>query len=213
MSDSDFAAAVFKDGENGLCGVPDVKKVVFYANSPGGWTVARELDFDFAGHTSRLCEMRARLVELILELNDPACKASALAAAAFPGISRDVLSRAGFTLYELESFDEGVLDGILENDGKGEDLSEEVAPSEPFERESGSGEYFLDMRLALNAHPELTSKKMLRPFLDTAKFVSLKVVCDHLPPWLPPELKLRKLSWDSEDLRDGVVVAIFPGEA
>jgi hypothetical protein len=51
----------------------------------------------------------------------------------------------------------------------------------------------LDLSAALAARPDLTSKKILRPFLDRAAFLELRVLFDHLPPWLEAELGARGL--------------------
>jgi hypothetical protein len=121
----------------------------------------------------------------------------------------DVLTKGGFNLYELDDFDEEVLPKI--EDINREIIAQEMAekiPSEPYEIEEGSQVFYLDLRQALNAYPELTTKKILRPFFNTIKFVTLSLVFDHLPPWLPDELKARDLDWSSQDMPGGVLINI-----
>ncbi|MDR2459835.1 MAG: hypothetical protein LBE38_03495 [Deltaproteobacteria bacterium] len=169
----------------------------------GAWVLYNTMDFNFSGSLG-LCQMRQKLVELIKLLQG----AVAIIAKGFPGISRDVLTRAGFSLYQLEEFNVDVLDGVVEHLSAPEE--EELIPKAPYEMEEGSGKYFLNISETLNAFPELTTKKILRPFMDSRKFLELKIIYDHLPPWLPLELKNRKLSWDSKDVKGGVLVNIFP---
>jgi Fe-only nitrogenase accessory protein AnfO len=212
MPEAKFVIAVFKDDLGDLAEIQDTRKILFFEKEGPIWSIKRILDFNFEG-SQGLCHMRKRLFRLREELSG----VKALAAKAFPGIAKDLLTRAGFILYELSGFEEEVLSGIeedgeerLEEDSLGEER--EITPKAPYEETLGSRAYFLDLRAALNAYPDLTTKKILRPFFDSEKFLELKVVYDHLPPWLPPELKTRKLSWDSFDSKGGVLIRIFPME-
>jgi Fe-only nitrogenase accessory protein AnfO len=207
MPQDNFAIAVFKKEDGDLAELHETNRIFLFQKEGEVFRVAKILDFDFKGALG-LCGMRKRLNELILLIPE----AKALAARAFPGISRDVLTRAGFILYELNRFEEEVLRGIEE---EGEGLYEEegegkATPCAPYEEHPGSGSYFLDLRASLNAYPDLTTKKILRPFFDGTSFSELKVIYDHLPPWLPQELKTRKLSWDSEDVKGGTFIRIYP---
>jgi hypothetical protein len=51
------------------------------------------------------------------------------------------------------------------------------------------GQYFLDLKAALAQDPELSSKKILRPFFKATKFETLSLKCDHTPRWLPLEVE------------------------
>ncbi|MDR0548405.1 MAG: hypothetical protein LBI10_03195 [Deltaproteobacteria bacterium] len=59
---------------------------------------------------------------------------------------------------------------------------------------TGPGQYFLDLKAALAKEPDLSSKKILRPFLQTVNFKELTIKCDHAPPWLP--LETAKMGYD-----------------
>ncbi|MFA9380069.1 MAG: Fe-only nitrogenase accessory AnfO family protein, partial [Acetanaerobacterium sp.] len=48
----------------------------------------------------------------------------------------------------------------------------------------GDGRYFLDLIALQNEHPEVSSKQVLLPFLESTPFFQLDLVCTHLPPWL-----------------------------
>jgi hypothetical protein len=189
-----------------LAAVPETRQIMVFGRSGQSFAAFRTIDFDFQGVTG-LGHMRQRLRELAGLLPE----VKSLVSRGYPGLSMEVLTRAGFNLYRLDGFDEGVLPAIAENDLTGQ-FETELAPKAPVETEEGSGEYFLDLREALSAYPELTSKKILRPFFDSATFMTLKVIHDHLPPWLPPELKARGYGWDGREIPGGYLVEISPSE-
>ncbi|MDR2367346.1 MAG: hypothetical protein LBF58_04435 [Deltaproteobacteria bacterium] len=205
MPTDDYTIAVTLSETGDLSTVPETQRIELFHKGPADWVVDREIPFDFAG-VAGLCQMRKRLHAMIELLGG----AKALVSRGYPGISMEVLSRAGLTLYELNGFRSEVLPAIMDGAGPETDLGP-PPPNAPYETEEGSGDYYLDLREALNAYPELTTKKILRPFLDAATFASLKVIYDHLPPWLPPELKSRGLSWDSRRIPGGVLIEIDSG--
>ncbi|MDR2612075.1 MAG: hypothetical protein LBG06_04290 [Deltaproteobacteria bacterium] len=203
---ADIDVVLLQDCAGRLAPALSVRKLVFFRREGGAWKVRDTRDFDFGG-AQGLCQARKRLGELA----GLAGGAAALVARGFPGISMDVLTRAGFALYELETCEGDVLDGVAEHLESGG--GEAPAPSAPYEVGEGTGEYFLDLNEALNSRPDLTTKMILRPFLDSVRFRRLSVVYCHLPPWLPPELEGRGLGWDCADAKGGVLVNIFPGRA
>jgi hypothetical protein len=197
-----IAAAVGLDG--GIAPIPGCDRLLLFERGEGGFRESGALDFSFTG-VAGLCRMRERLSELVGLLEGVV----AVAASGFPGVSRDVLTRNGYVLYEVGEFGAEVLDGIGEHLDKGEFFEQDEAPLAPFEREEGSGEYFLDVSKALNANPDLSTKKILRPFLDGVRFKELEFLYDHLPPWLPAELKERGLLHESAPAGGGVRVRVF----
>jgi hypothetical protein len=199
------AVALGDDGK--LSELPASSAVAFYVGEGASWREEGRVPFSFSG-VSGLCSMRKRLHEYIGVLGE----ADAILALSFPGVSRDVLSRAGPTLYEAPVFEPKVLEGIHEHALKGGGEGEAV-PVRPFEREPGSGAYYLDLRLALNANPDLTTKKVLRPFFQSTSFTELDFVYDHFPPWLPGELKALGYAYKSFDLKSGVLVRVYGGAA
>jgi hypothetical protein len=206
MPEKPVKIAVAMDKLGVLREIPESECLVFFEKGSHDWEETGCLDFSFEG-VAGLCGMRKRLSEYIELLGKDV---KAILAAGFPGVSRDVLSRNGYDLYETEIFELGVLEGILEHQEKG-DPEEESVPTAPYEKEEGSGVYFLDLRLALNANPDLTTKKILRPFFEKVKFAELEFIYDHFPPWLPLELKTLGYKYKSFDHKGYVMVQVFGG--
>jgi Fe-only nitrogenase accessory protein AnfO len=202
MQDDSFIIAVAMKADGELAVIPETEEVMFFHKGPDGWVVDRTIGFDFKD-ANGLCGMRKRLYEMSKELTE----VKAMVAKGYPGISMEVLSRAGFTLYQLDGFDEEVLTDIGAQSLDAQ-RSYPLVPKEPYETEEGSGTFFLDLRRALNTYPELTTKKILRPFFDSKKFATLNVIYDHLPPWLPEELGQRGFGWDSGEVPGGVLITI-----
>jgi hypothetical protein len=203
MPEKGLKIAVALDGAGSLSEVTGAEGFAFYLRDGSAWVEAGKASFGFE-NVSGLCGMRKRLSELIEVLEDT----RAILALGFPGVSRDVLSRNGYVLYETSVFETEVLDGILEHLEKG-DPEDDVVPTAPYEKEAGSGVYFLDLRLALNANPDLTTKKILRPFFQNVGFVELEFIYDHFPPWLIGELGTLGYRYESAEARGGVLVRVF----
>ncbi|MDR2387262.1 MAG: hypothetical protein LBE80_06735 [Deltaproteobacteria bacterium] len=217
MKDPDFLIAVTQNDQGELSSVPETQKIMFFHKGPSDWQIDQVVDFNFANITG-LAEMRKKLKQMAGLL----CQVQALVSRGYGGLSLEVLSKFDFSLYQLNGFKTEVLSAIAENDlspsddqdpaqtrAKPQESSPDQSPPKaPYETEFGSGEFFLDMRLALNSYPELTSKKILRPFFESQKFLSLKLIFDHFPPWLPDHLKARGLSWDHREIPGGLLIEI-----
>ncbi|MDR3154997.1 MAG: hypothetical protein LBW85_12215 [Deltaproteobacteria bacterium] len=136
-------------------------------------------------------------------------RVAAVAARSFPGVTREVLTRNGFALCEIGGFRPEDLARIAEGLGVPEAEGRPPAPAAPRETGEGAGAYFLDMKEALNANPQLTSKKLLLPFFEGTRFTRLDFVFDHFPPWLTGELARRGWAHEVSPVKGGVLVKVF----
>jgi Fe-only nitrogenase accessory protein AnfO len=53
---------------------------------------------------------------------------------------------------------------------------------------TNKGDFCLNMEEILLKNPELTSKKILIPYLKNGEFNRLDVVCSHIPKWFYTDL-------------------------
>jgi Fe-only nitrogenase accessory protein AnfO len=213
MSEKNFLIAVTQTDGGELSTIHSTQKIMLFHKDENDWQIDKIIDFNFSGITG-LAEMRRRLIEMAALL----ANVKALISKGYGGLSMEVLSKFDFTLYELSGFKAEVLSAIASgglDDGEdnfgqadGEGEGNALPPKEPCEIEPGSGEYFLDLALALKSYPELTTKKILRPFFETRDFLTLKLVFDHFPPWLAGELKARNLAWDAREMPGGLLIEI-----
>ena len=97
------------------------------------------------------------------------------------GIAYQTLDQSGFSILEAESVSEGLLDNILK-DVLASQVEPDLPPMEP-QSPLGDGHYYFDLARLQKAYPEISSKRALMGFITGADFLSLELVCDHLPPW------------------------------
>lgn len=103
------------------------------------------------------------------------------------GIAYQLLDRNKILICETEEkmecieqmMEEIYLDFFIK---KPEEKIQKVLPH-PVELEE-NGVYFFDFDLAIQAHPSLSSKKMLLPFLKEKCYTCLVIRCSHIMPWL-----------------------------
>lgn len=61
-----------------------------------------------------------------------------------------------------------------------------------------NGYYRTNLAEVLKNNPDLTSRQVLIPFMETTAFRKLEIFCDHLPRWLSREAELLNLSIESD---------------
>jgi hypothetical protein len=196
--------AVVKGPDGALADPRGGGSVEFWAKERGSWRLERT--FDFPPIVAPTVEAAASALK---SLADELSKATCVAGASFSGLAYDALLKTGTVLCEMPEFEPAWLDAILEAaiDPSWED---ETASLTPVESPPGSGVFELDLAAALAAAPELSSKRILRPFLENVPFLELKVLFDHFPPWLKDELGRRGLGCRLDNRGSGVLMTISP---
>lgn len=71
------------------------------------------------------------------------------------------------------------------------------------------GNFYLDFKKVQKSYPELSSKKVLLPFLCNELFTSLTIKCSHVMPWLEGVLKDRGFLMNVSKTADGDEITIF----
>lgn len=122
-----------------------------------------------------------------------------LAASSISGIAYSLLNRHGFKLCEMGGFSPDCLDALVES----VKTATESVPTLPHPIEISPSIYQCDLTVVLQEYPDLSSKKVLRPFFDKTPFVELRLSCGHMPPWLTSELKMRGLVHSKPVATDG----------
>lgn len=194
--------AVTLSPDNRLTTLQQAAHISVYANGPQGWARVADHPVCFAADPKAL---RSQLDALAEALGD--CRI--LASQKVEGIAYHRFNRLGYAIFELASVSDAALDGILA------DVSQPAAPAEnsgeptaPYSPED-DGHYQLDLIRAQQAHPELSSKKAFRDFLDNAAFVTFTLTCSHLPPWTEAVAQTRGLTVVTEALPGGALRAVF----
>ena len=165
-----------------------------------GWHACDPVPFSLEG-CETLPQMRNRLRELAQLLPAEA----AIAGASISGLAYNELSRMGFCLCELDHFSPDILDALA-SEILTSAQGEVQVPTAPTPTDM-PGVYSINLMEVQAAHPDITSKKALRPFLATTPFVELEIICGHMPPWLEDHMRQQHLTCSLTRQDDGTVRA------
>ena len=102
------------------------------------------------------------------------------------GLPYQILNQNGIILCEADTVSDQLFEEIYEDfyceENQIQESLSQVLASPICVSEDGC--YFFNFDQAIKAHPDLSSKKMLIPFLKTTFFESLTILCSHIMPWL-----------------------------
>lgn len=164
-----------------------------YTHNPNtnSWEVTKEFEFTLSQSTS-ISAVRSEILSMVQKIGD--CRI--FAAREVAGQLYSVLEANGFNVYETEGKPEQFLDSIWASEEKENRNSPEKtgphASTDPKETDV-PGTYSINLKAVLNTNPNLTSKKILLPFLASRNFKVLKVICDHVPKWFDDEFEKQGL--------------------
>jgi hypothetical protein len=189
-----MAVIVAKDGS--VCAADEGAEIVKYGKRNGIWEEDSRVGFRI-DLSSGLLAARGSAEEACRSLAD--CKA--VIGTSVAGVPYQIFDRGGLAILEPASFDpsdlphlEKLLDGRPES-------TDAVGPKAV----DSEGNYEMDMISAQNAHPELSSKMLLKEFLERTPFLSLEVRCRHAPPWIEA---MEDLELSSVNGPDGTLLTI-----
>lgn len=111
-----------------------------------------------------------------------------------------ILENMSFSIWKVSETPIDFLDFIYEEEKRIQTINNVHKNVPKPQRISGSDDYFVDLKTVMENNERVTSKQVLKPFLNNIRFNRLEVICSHFPPWLNTELKLRKLQADVETL-------------
>lgn len=159
-----------------------------YGRNDSEWILFKEypntIDFSMG-----ISEIRIKLNEVVQKLDD----CNIFVAKEISGQLYYVLEANAFNTYEAEGKPEEYLDSIWEVEQsemkKKNDDKKDSTPIILQEQTDRPGVYSINLTKALNQNGTLSSKQILRPFLQKKKFESLEILCDHIPRWFETDLK------------------------
>lgn len=166
----------------------------------GAWQQLESIPFTLSG-CYELAEMRNRIKALERHLPQGAV----IAGTSISGLAYSEFSRMGFCLCELDTFSPDILDALA-SEILASAQGEVQVPTAPTLTDI-PGVYSINLMEVQAAHPDVTSKKALRPFFDSTPFVELELVCGHMPPWLEEYLRQHHLTCSRMRQDDGTVHA------
>ncbi|BCN32859.1 Fe-only nitrogenase accessory AnfO family protein [Anaeromicropila herbilytica] len=190
--------AVLLGHEESLTSLDDLDKLVIFHRINGEWS-RKEVIQDFKIECNSVKDIQESIQRMITKLKD--CKI--ILGTMITGVAFHILDRNGFVMCEADEYSDSILDQIL-NDQLKREIEINKIQRNPKELYQGpqmvneEGVYFLDFMELKNTYPEISSKKAILPFLSKTVFYELKILCDHVMPWIDSELKNRNLQYEIE---------------
>ncbi len=167
-----------------------------YGKSAGKWMVMEECPFRIVA-AQGLKALRESLMEIIVALGDT----KIIAGREIAGLPYNIFDTAGFRIFEVEGRPEIFLDFISKAAEENMEsllhpVQEEQTVARPQQTET-EGVYCVNLKELQIRNPEITSKKVLLPFLKNESFYELEVVCSHVPPWFERDFDKLGLKFDA----------------
>jgi hypothetical protein len=198
-----FKIAVFTNKASGLCDFFDADKFLIFEKRTDKWEAAGEPEFERI--TPSTPAKTRKMTEALLPLIE-GC--NVMAGGLLVGIPYSVFDRAGMHIFQINSVDDAVFDGIVKDIQDAEadrDLKEKIITEARPVETSAPGVFSLDLITLQIQCPEVTSKKAMADFLENTPFLELRLICKHIPPWIENSGKYNIQAQN----KDGAVSAII----
>lgn len=198
-----FSVLINNDGEIGDIFESTALDVYVKEDS---WKIFKHEKLDFA------CPGTPQMVkrfseELVSKLKEMEC--TMLIGTCISGVPYYILDKNGIIMCEANEEKESVLNAIYKDfyEKEEEVVLKEKAPKKPFLIDD-AGTYYFDCIKSLEANPNLTTKKVLIPFMEEELFITLIVKTSHMIPWLDQYLPKRNLTMHSEYVNSAYLIRI-----
>lgn len=180
--------AVYVNANGKAATIKENGVVKIYEKNDSTWVIVNEIScsIDFQ---AGILKVRNEIATMLESITD--CKI--FAALEISGQLYYLLESYGYSSYEIDGEPEQYLVSILQSEteeiNRSRKKQEVQAPMIKPEPTGDSGVYTINLRKALAMDLTISSKMLLKPFLQEGKFDSLEVICDHVPRWFETDLK------------------------
>ena len=186
--------AVILNEKKELSSIENCSTVIVYHHKESSWEAVAEIQWQ-TGALTCVEHIRSKLHMLAEQLGD--CRV--IAGKKINGLPYQVFDRKGFHIFETqgtvspELFD-SIREDLTETLEKAQEAAKKQAsiPTTPHSPKS-NGIYYLNLIELQESFPEISSKKALKSFMETAEFTELQLICRHLPPWLEADTRRRNM--------------------
>ncbi|MFA4877841.1 MAG: Fe-only nitrogenase accessory AnfO family protein [Methanoregula sp.] len=193
---SEIAVIIGSDGRTVPLSEPGT--VVVYCRLRGTWIMERRLPFALE-EDGGLAGLRKQMAKLTACLG--ACRT--IVAQSAGGAVFFELEKAGCLVYEIPGSPSEFLDEVWQ-EAKVEQEEKAPLPASadiPAPIEIAPGRYYISICEIQKNRPEVSSKQVLRPFVQQGSFFELEIICDHVPPWI--EMEAERLGYEIASERTG----------
>lgn len=170
--------------------------IAIYGEDGREWKVLNRFENKVC-NAKGMAAVRTAVADILKHLGD----VRIIVASEIPGIASGTFQAAGFDIFLVEKGVLEVLDSI-----KKEMLDAiEERKKEPYkfdimeylEPGINKGDFSINIEEIMFKNPELTSKKILIPYLKNGEFNSLDVICSHIPKWFVTDLGIMGFEYET----------------
>lgn len=179
--------AVVENGKQQTSSIFEPGFISTYEENGGEWKVLNRFENKVC-NAKGMAAVRMALADIVKQLGD----VKIIVASEIPGIASGTFQAAGFDIFLVENSVLEVLDSIekemlyaIEERQKEPhtfDIMEYLEPG------INKGDFSINIEEIMFKNPELTSKKILIPYLKNGGFNRLDVICSHIPKWFVTDL-------------------------
>jgi len=156
--------------------------IAIYEEESGEWRVLNRFENETC-NAKGIAAVRMAVADTIKQLGD----VKIVLASEIPGIAFGTFQAAGFEIFLVENNTLDILDSVkkemLEVIEERKEKPREFDIMQFLEPGTNKGDFCLNIEEILLKNPELTSKKILIPYLKKGEFNRLDVICSHIPKW------------------------------
>jgi Fe-only nitrogenase accessory protein AnfO len=169
--------------------------VAIYGEDGGKWKVLNRFENKIC-IAKGISAVRMAVEDTIKQLDN----VKIVVASEIPGITFGTFQAAGFEIFLVENSALDILDLVkkemLEVIEERKEKPNEFDIKQFLEPGVNKGDFSLNIEEILLKNPELTSKKILIPYLKNSEFNRLHVICSHIPKWFNTDLGVLGFEYD-----------------
>jgi Fe-only nitrogenase accessory protein AnfO len=179
--------AVVEDSNQKTSSIFEPGFITIYEEDNGEWKILNRFE-NKVSDAKGIAAVRMAVADAIKQLDS----IKIVLASDIPGIAFGAFQAAGIEIFLVENTGPDVLDLVkkemLEVIEERRKKPQEFDIMQFLEPGRNKGDFSFNMEEILLKNPELTSKKILIPYLKKGKFNTLDVICGHIPKWFSTDL-------------------------
>ena len=170
--------------------------IATYEEDGGEWKVLNRFENKVCD-AKGIAAVRIAVADTVMQLGD----VKILVASEIPGIAFGVFQASGFDIFLVENSVLDVLDSVkkemFEVIEKRQEKPCKFDIMQFLEPGMNKGDFSLNMEEILLKSPDLTSKKILIPYLKNGEFNRLDIICSHIPKWFYTDLGILGFEYET----------------
>jgi Fe-only nitrogenase accessory protein AnfO len=170
--------------------------IVTYEENDEGWKILNRFENKVC-NAKNIAAVRMAVADTIKQLDN----VKIVIASEIPGIAFGIFEVAGFEIFLVKKNGFDALDSVkkemLEIIAEQQDKPSKFDIMQFLEPGTNKGDFCLNIEKILSKNPQLTSKRILLPYLKNGEFNRLDVICSHIPKWFTTNLRVLGFEYET----------------